>query len=70
MAERTDSGRLFQREGVQELKAEYRYGFLEGQFRLSETSYMQFDTDWMCLDCIYVNLVSSPVLSQEPRKGS
>ena len=41
-----------------------------GQFRLSETSYMQTDTDWMCLNCLYVNLVGSPLLSQEPWKGS
>ena len=49
---------------------EYRYGFLVWQFRLSETSYMQTDTDWMCLNYLYLNLVGSPPLSQEPWKGA
>ena len=48
---------------------EYRYGFSVGQFRLSETSYMQTDTDWMRLNCLYVYLVGPPLLSQEPWKG-
>ena len=48
----------------------YRYGFLVAQFWLSETSYMLTDTDWMCLNCLYVNLVGSPLPSQERRKGS
>ena len=48
---------------------EYHYGFSVGRFRLSETSYMQTDTDWMYLNCYYVYLVSSPLLSQKPWKG-
>ena len=34
------------------LMLEYRYGFLEGQFQLTETCYMPTDTDWMCLNCL------------------
>ena len=49
---------------------EYRYGFSEGWFRLSETSYMQTDTDWMCLNRLYVNSVGSILHSQESWKGS
>ena len=26
---------------------------------------MQTDADWMCLNCLYVNLVGLPLLSQE-----
>ena len=40
------------------------------RFRLSETFYMQTDTDWMCLNCLYINLVGSPLLSPEPWIGS
>ena len=47
---------------------EYRSGFSVGRFWLSETSYMQ--TDWMCLNCLYVNVVGSPLLSQEIWEGS
>ena len=46
---------------------EYRYEFLVGQFPLSETTYMQTDTGWMCLNCLYVALVC-PLLYQEPWK--
>ena len=49
---------------------EYRYGCIVGRFRVSETFYMQTDTDWMCSNCLYVNLVGSPLLSQEPWKES
>ena len=48
----------------------HRYAFSIGRFRLSEISYMQTDTDWMCLHCLYVNLVGSPLPSQEPWKES
>ena len=33
------------------LMLEYNYGFSVGRFQLSETSYMQTDTDWMYLKC-------------------
>ena len=52
------------------LMLEYCYGFSVGRFRLSETSYMQTDTDWMSLNCLYVYIVGSPLFSQEPWKGS
>ena len=32
------------------LMLEYHYEFSVGQFRLSETSYMKTDTDWMYLN--------------------
>ena len=37
---------------------------------MSETSCMQIDNYWMCLNCLCVNLVGSPQFSQEPWEGS
>ena len=33
------------------IDAKNHYGFSVGRFRLSETSNMQTDTDWMYLNC-------------------
>ena len=44
---------------------EYRFGFSVRRFRLRETFYLQTDTDWVCLNYLYMYLVGSPLLSQE-----